>query len=267
MKKIEKVRKRRNRKLRKIIRIISRFFIFFSVIFLIIFSIKHSVLFKIKDINVSGINKVKREEILKKSKLNIGEKYYNISKKNRIKSIKTIAYVKNVKMNFKLGGTLSIKIEERNPYYQIQKKEFNLIDENFRILEKSTSKNSNLIDLYGVDIENFNVGDYILQDKDSVDKIELLNKLRDKKFNLEGNIKSIKLLDSVATFETVEGIKVEFGSYSNIEYKLNMLKLILQDIKNTGKNVSYIQMEKSENPIVVETDTKEEDIFDKKDSN
>lgn len=41
-----------------------------------------------------------------------------------------------------------------------------------------------------------------------------------------------------------------------------MLKLILEDIKNTGKNVSLIEMEKSENPIVVEKDTKEEDIFD-----
>lgn len=262
MGKLKKIKRKKNRKFRRIFRIFTRFFIFFTIIFLILFAIRHSSLFKVKDINISGIEKVKREEVLRKAKLGPADKFYNISKKDRINSIKSIPYVKDVKLTFNLGGKVNINIVERKPYYQIQKKDYNLIDSDFRIIDTTKDKNSNLMDIYGLDIENLKVGDYILRDKDSQEKVMLLEKLRDSKFNLEGNIKSVSLLDSISTFVTVDGIKVEFGSYNNIDYKLNMLKLILEDIKNTGKNVSLIEMEKSENPIVVEKDTKEEDIFD-----
>lgn len=262
MGKLKKIKRKKNRKFRRIFRIFTRFFIFFTIIFLILFAIRHSSLFKVKDINISGIEKVKREEVLRKAKLGLADKFYNISKKDRINSIKSIPYVKDVKLTFNLGGKVNINIVERKPYYQIQKKDYNLIDSDFRIIDTTKDKNSNLMDIYGLDIENLKVGDYILRDKDSQEKVMLLEKLRDSKFNLEGNIKSVSLLDSISTFVTVDGIKVEFGSYNNIDYKLNMLKLILEDIKNTGKNVSLIEMEKSENPIVVEKDTKEEDIFD-----
>lgn len=262
MGKLKKIKRKKNRKFRRIFRIFTRFFIFFTIIFLILFAIRHSSLFKVKDINISGIEKVKREEVLRKAKLGPAEKFYNIPKKDRINSIKSIPYVKDVKMTFNFGGKVNINIVERKPYYQIQKKDYNLIDSDFRIIDTTKDKNSNLMDIYGLDIENLKVGDYILRDKDSQEKVMLLEKLRDSKFNLEGNIKSVSLLDSISTFVTVDGIKVEFGSYNNIDYKLNMLKLILEDIKNTGKNVSLIEMEKSENPIVVEKDTKEEDIFD-----
>lgn len=262
MGKLKKIKRKKNRKFRRIFRIFTRFFIFFTIIFLILFAIRHSSLFKVKDINISGIEKVKREEVLRKAKLGLADKFYNISKKDRINSIKSIPYVKDVKLTFNLGGKVNINIVERKPYYQIQKKDYNLIDSDFRIIDTTKDKNSNLMDIYGLDIENLKVGDYILRDRDSQEKVMLLEKLRDSKFNLEGNIKSVSLLDSISTFVTVDGIKVEFGSYNNIDYKLNILKLILEDIKNTGKNVSLIEMEKSENPIVVEKDTKEEDIFD-----
>ena len=267
MGKLKKIKRKKNRKFRRIFRIFTRFFIFFTIIFLILFAIRHSSLFKVKDINISGIEKVKREEVLRKAKLGPADKFHNISKKDRINSIKSIPYVKDVKLTFNLGGKVNINIVERKPYYQIQKKDYNLIDSDFRIIDTTKDKNSNLMDIYGLDIENLKVGDYILRDKDSQEKVMLLEKLRDSKFNLEGNIKSVSLLDSISTFVTVDGIKVEFGSYNNIDYKLNMLKLILEDIKNTGKNVSLIEMEKSENPIVVEKDTKEEDIFDNNNTN
>ena len=75
--------------------------------------------------------------------------------------------------------------------------------------------------------------------------------LKDSKYNLVGNIKSIELLDSLTTFVTLDGIKVEFGSYNNMEYKLRMLSLILEDIKKTDKNATVVQMEKGTNPILI----------------
>lgn len=81
--------------------------------------------------------------------------------------------------------------------------------------------------------------------------------LRSEEYSLHGNIRDIELLDSIATFTTVEGIKVEFGSYSNTSYKLKMLSLILDDIKKTNKNAILIQMEKGDSPILI-TDGEED---------
>ncbi|WP_308533872.1 FtsQ-type POTRA domain-containing protein [uncultured Peptoniphilus sp.] len=258
-KKLRKIKKR-PRKFRRIFRIFSRFFIFFSLIFLIVFAIRHSILFKIREINVLGNSRVKREEILRAGSLKVGEKFYNISKGERIKVIEKISYVNDCDLSFKLGGKVIVKISERKPYYQIQKNDFYLIDENFRILEALKSKSSNLLDIYGVDIDNLKIGDYIFKGEGDREKVNLLKELKDEKYNLRGNLKSVELLDSISTFVTIDGIKIHFGSYENIEYKLTTLKLILDDIKNTGKNAESILMEKGENPIVVEGGNGQRDI-------
>lgn len=74
-------------------------------------------------------------------------------------------------------------------------------------------------------------------------------------------------MDSIATFTTVDGIKVEFGSYSNSSYKLKMLSLILDDIKKTNKNAVIIQMEKGESPILITDGEKEDSDKSRKEKN
>ncbi len=257
MEKRKKVKRKKVNKKKRFFRILFRFLIFFLIIFLIVFSLKNSKLFNIKSVNVDGTKKVSYNDIVKVGELKKGSKYFEISKSDRIKKLESIPYVKNVKLGYKLGGNVNVFIEERVPYYQVESRKFLLVDEDFRILEERNSKVDNLLSLNGLNVENKKPGSYILSYKEDEDKKLLLRSLKDSDYNLMGNIKDIELLDSVASFVTVDGIKVEFGSYKNIDYKLKMLSLMLDDIKKTNKKATVIQMEKGTNPILIVEDENE----------
>lgn len=264
MKKMEK-RKRKLNKKKRYFRIFSRFFIFFSFIFLIIFALKNSNFFDVTSITIEGNKNVSSAKIKKVTDLHKGSKFFVVSKKDRIKKLKRVPYIEDAKISYSLRGIVKIKVKERLPYYQIDANDYLLVDDNFRILENSDKKRDNLVNLSGFNVENPQAGNYILTNKEDQEKRNLLLELRNDEYSLRGNIRDIELLDSISTFTTVDGIKIEFGSYSNIEYKLKMLSLILKDISTTNKNAVLIQMEKGDSPVLI-TDGEKDSKSDKEEN-
>lgn len=263
MEKYKKPRRKLNKR-KRYFRIFSRFFILFLFIYLIIFALKNSNFFIVKNVIVEGNTKVSINDIKKAGAINKGSKYFEVSKKDRISNIKKIPYIKDVEIKYNLNGEVRIIINERIPYYQIESINYLLIDDEFRILENSDSKSENLVNLIGLNVEDPKPGNYILNFKEDEDKRNLLLEIKKPEYRLHGNIKAIELLDSISNLMTIDGIKIEFGSYSNISYKLKMIHLILEDINNTGKRAVTIQMEKGENPILI-TEDSENDISKNKD--
>lgn len=264
MKKMEK-RKRKLNKKKRYFRIFSRFFIFFSFIFLIIFALKNSNFFDVTSITIESNKNVSSAKIKKVTDLHKGSKFFVVSKKYRIKKLKKVPYIEDAKISYSLRGRVKIKVKERLPYYQIDANDYLLVDDNFRILENSDKKRDNLVNLSGFNVENPQAGNYILTNKEDQEKRNLLLELRNDEYSLRGNIRDIELLDSISTFTTVDGIKIEFGSYSNIEYKLKMLSLILKDISTTNKNAVLIQMEKGDSPVLI-TDGEKDSKSDKEEN-
>lgn len=262
MKKMEKKKRKLNKK-RKYFRIFTRFFIFFSFIFLLIFAIKNSNLFTIKNVLIEGNKNVSATTIKNVSDLKKGNKYFIVSKKERLKKIKSIPYINDAKISYSITGKVKVNVSERTPYYQMESSDYLIIDEDFRILKNSKKKSDNLVNLTGFNVDNPKSGNYILVNKEDEEKRKLLLELKKDEYSLRGNIREIELLDSIATFTTVGGIKIEFGSYSNISYKLKMLSLILDDIKKTNKNAIIIQMEKGDSPILI-TDGEKDDSNNEK---
>ncbi|WP_246829189.1 cell division protein FtsQ/DivIB [Peptoniphilus sp. HMSC075B08] len=216
-----------------------------------------------KSINIEGNQNVTAGKIKKVSQLQKGSKFFVISKKDRIKKLESIPYIEDAKISYNLRGKVTIKVKERLPYYQLESNEYLLVDDKFRILENSDKKSDNLVNLSGFNVENPQAGNYILTNSEDQEKRNLLLSLRKDKYSLHGNIRDIELLDSISTFTTVDGIKIEFGSYSNVDYKLKMLSLILKDISTTNKNAIIIQMEKGDSPILI-TDGEDNKKSDKK---
>ncbi|KXB71839.1 cell division protein FtsQ/DivIB [Peptoniphilus sp. DNF00840] len=264
MKKMEKKKRKLNKK-KRYFRIFSRFFIFFSFIFLIIFALKNSNFFDVTSITIEGNKNVSSAKIKKVTDLHKGSKLFVVSKKDRIKKLKRVPYIEDAKISYSLRGRVKIKVKERLPYYQIDANDYLLVDDNFRILENSDKKRDNLVNLSGFNVENPQAGNYILTNKEDQEKRNLLLELRNDEYSLRGNIRDIELLDSISTFTTVDGIKIEFGSYSNIEYKLKMLSLILKDISTTNKNAVLIQMEKGDSPVLI-TDGEKDSKSDKEEN-
>lgn len=245
----------KNKRKRKIKRIFFRFFILFLFIFLIVFAIKNSPLFTIREINIIGNHNISVEEIKKKASVEIGNKYFQKSKKDRVEKIKSIAYVKNAKIKYYPNGKLNINITERKPFFQVKSDGYYLIDEDLRVLKKNRAMTENLVNIEGIYLDENSISKFLFTDKEDANKVELLKKLNGKKYNIVSSLSSIELLDSIATFKTIDNIKIEFGSYNNIDYKIRMLRLILDDIKRTDKDAVSIEMEKGDNPILIERDT------------
>ena len=264
MKKMEKKKRKLNKK-KRYFRIFSRFFVFFSFIFLIIFALKNSNFFDVTSITIEGNKNVSSAKIKKVTDLHKGSKFFVVSKKDRIKKLKKVPYIEDAKISYSLRGRVKIKVKERLPYYQIDANDYLLVDDNFRILENSDKKRDNLVNLSGFNVENPQAGNYILTNKEDQEKRNLLLELRNDEYSLRGNIRDIELLDSISTFTTVDGVKIEFGSYSNIEYKLKMLSLILKDISTTNKNAVLIQMEKGDSPVLI-TDGEKDSKSDKEEN-
>ena len=234
---------------------------------MIIFALKNSKFFNVTSISIEGNKNVSAAKIKKVSGLHKGSKFFVVSKKDRVKKLKSVPYIEDAKISYNLRGRVTIRVKERVPYYQLDVNDYLLVDDNFRILENSDKKRDNLVNLSGFNVENPQAGNYILTNKEDQETRDLLLELRNDEYSLRGNIRDIELLDSISTFTTVDGVKIEFGSYSNIDYKLKMLSLILKDISTTNKNAILIQMEKGDSPILItdgEKDSKSDQEENKK---
>lgn len=227
--------------------------------------LKTQIFFDVTSITIEGNKNVSSAKIKKVTDLHKGSKFFVVSKKDRIKKLKKVPYIEDAKISYSLRGRVKIKVKERLPYYQIDANDYLLVDDNFRILENSDKKRENLVNLSGFNVENPQAGNYILTNKEDQEKRNLLLELRNDEYSLRGNIRDIELLDSISTFTTVDGVKIEFGSYSNIEYKLKMLSLILKDISTTNKNAVLIQMEKGDSPVLI-TDGEKDSKSDKEEN-
>lgn len=266
-------RRTRKRKKSRLFRVLWRFFLLFLFIYLLLYGLGHSGIFTIKSVTVTGNEKVSAEAVINQAKLQQGNNYFEISTAKRERLLDQIAYVKNAKIKYHLGGRVTVQLVERKPIFQLYTTQYYLVDNEFRILEQNKDKMENILNIEGVDVETKVPGDYILTGQECQMKRELLTKIMSGDNPMAENFRSIELLDSVATFITLDGIRVEFGSYNNIDYKLKMLTLILKDIQDTGKNASAILLEKGPNPIVVEEGTttdkskKERDLEKERDPN
>lgn len=100
-----------------------------------------SPIFNIKQIEVDGINKLSKEEIISLSQMKLNENTFKIWKSNVIDKIKSNTYIETVKIERKLPSTVKIIVEEREPKYIIQIANGNVyIDSQGYILEISAQK-------------------------------------------------------------------------------------------------------------------------------
>lgn len=79
-----------------------------------------SSLFNIKNISVSGNNRLSENKIISLSTLEINNNMFRFNKSEIEKKIKENAYVESVKISRKLPSTVKINIEEREATYMLQ---------------------------------------------------------------------------------------------------------------------------------------------------
>lgn len=241
MSKNRKSRKRKS-KFKKIIFILILFFAITS-------TLKKIGALNIGAITITGAENIPRKEILKKAQISKGQYYFSVPNKTRIKGLKSIPTVKDAKISFSPNRTVTIKISKRIPKAQIKgDSNYYIIDDEFKVIEIRSKENDDLMLINGLKNKDYKLGE-VLFTKES-DQKEFIKRLF-KDESLYKKIDSVQLKKTFVKFTTNDEIKVDLGTYTDLDYKFKMLEQILKDIEETGKDVSLIEMEKGKDPIAV----------------
>ncbi|WP_036728952.1 cell division protein FtsQ/DivIB [Peptoniphilus mikwangii] len=244
----KKIIKRRKKRLliRKIVSII----ILFSII--IFFMLKLGV-FNVRSINIKGASEAKESEIIKKSEFKVGENYFSVNKKDRIKNINNIPVIKTSKISFSLSRRVTISVYERKPILQIENyMDYYLLDDEFRIIGIKNEPLQNIVELTGIDEKDLKLGKFLYAKDDQTKNF--IKKLFDEK-EIFQNLKSVNISSNSIMCINKDNIEIKFGEPTNLDYKFKMLGQVLEDIRKTNKRATLIDMSKGDNIIVeIESD-------------
>lgn len=207
--------------------------------------------FIIDKIEITGNNKIKREDLIIASSINIGENIFKISIKSGEENIRKLPYTEEIKIRRKLPKTIIIEIIERKEIAQIKDiSSFLIIDNKGKILELKDDENENLPMIIGLEIDNKIQGDNIFSEMEFESKVEFIKVGHD--IGILNEIKQIDMenIDSI-NIKTNDDISIAFGNLNNIRYKLNLLYSTLDYVKDEEISCTMILMDKGENPIIV----------------
>lgn len=236
-----RIKKRKNMKRRRNI-----FFLFIILMLLAIFYRLGA--FRIDSIKISGNNIVKKSEIERALDIEEGVNYLILGKKEKIKKVLKIPYIKSVKFSYRpFKRILKVDVEEREEFGIVIATSNYLVDRELKILKEVKGTRDDLISIFGIDTNKYEIGAFLFRNDEALK--ELSKKLIES--DIIYDIKSMKFYKTNVDFTLKDGILVKFGPIDKFDYKMKLLSKIRDDIKNTGKDVVSIDLFTDENPVVL----------------
>jgi len=214
------------KKFYKILKIGVIVLIVFSAILLTMFS----PLFNIKEIKISGNNKISKETITSLSGIEIGQNTYKISKSEVQRKVKENAYIDEVKVKRLLPSTIEIQVEEREATFIIEYGSGYVYLNNQGYMLEISNQKLELPMLQGTQTldENIKVGGRLC--KEDLENMTIVLKIIEtaSKIDIANLITKIDIsnnTDYKIIFET-EQKTAHIGDSSNINNKMRLYKII-----------------------------------------
>lgn len=199
-----------------------------------------SPIFNIKNIKISGNEKVSSETIAALSGIGIDENLIKVNKAEVIKNIKQNAYIENVEISKKLSDTIEIKVQERTTTFMIKLGEGYIYINNQGYILEVASEKLDLPIISGQITENDNLIPGNRLNKEDLTKLEMVLRIRDaaQSNELGGLITGIDISDDnnyKIIFEN-ENKVAYIGDCSNLSTRMLYVKAILeQEEGNAGE--------------------------------
>ncbi len=192
-----------------------------------------SPVFNIKDIKVTGNNKLSQKEIISLSKLNTGENTFKMSKTDTINKIKSNAYIENVKIRRKLPDKVEIIVIERVATYMLPFANSYIYINNQGYILEITSQKANLPIITGFSTpeENLHEGQR-LTSEDLTKLGDILQIIESANSNeIQDLITKIDISNRQDYILILEKQKktVHMGDVSNLGTKMSYVKKIIND--------------------------------------
>lgn len=220
-------------KKRKLILKIIRTIILIGILIGTLIYILLSPLFNIKDVTVTGNNKLSKEEIISLSEIRTEENIFKTSKNDIKNKIKTNPYVENVKIRRKLPDKVEIIVVERVATYMLPFANSYVYINNQGYMLEITSQKANLPIITGFSTpeENLHEGERLLSE-DLVKLGEVLQIIESANANgIQELITKIDMSNRQDYTIMLEKEKklVHMGDVSNLSTKMSYINKIIQD--------------------------------------
>ena len=220
-------------KKRKLILKIIRTIVLIGILIGTLIYILLSPLFNIKDVTVTGNNKLSRKEIISLSDIRTEENIFKTSKNDIKNKIKTNPYVENVKIRRKLPDKVEIIVVERVATYMLPFANSYVYINNQGYMLEITSQKANLPIITGFSTpeENLHEGERLLSE-DLVKLGEVLQIIESANANgIQELITKIDMSNRQDYTIMLEKEKklVHIGDVSNLSTKMSYINKIIQD--------------------------------------
>lgn len=220
-------------KKRKLILKIIRTIVLIGILIGTLIYILLSPLFNIKDVTVTGNNKLSKEEIISLSEIRTEENIFKTSKNDIKNRIKTNPYVENVKIRRKLPDKVEIIVVERVATYMLPFANSYVYINNQGYMLEITSQKANLPIITGFSTpeENLHEGERLLSE-DLVKLGEVLQIIESANANgIQELITKIDMSNRQDYTIMLEKEKklVHMGDVSNLSTKMSYINKIIQD--------------------------------------
>src|SRR5699024_4332361 len=229
--------------------------LFIIALFLLI-SLKTNWLY-ITQIQVSGNKRTKTDKILKAAGAIKNENIFKFNRKTVEKNVKSLPYIKEVKIKRKLPNKVIISVKEREEkLFMSYSGSLTYLDKDGYILSiEDKKKEDDYIEILGPQIGKLEVGDNLFDSYDEFKRLKGFVKLSNEA-NILKDFDKIDVRDENNIILRLKvGTKVSFGDFSNMKYKLSFLDSIVKDMDEKEIYYEEIYLNKGENPIIVtETD-------------
>ena len=156
------------------------------------------------------------------------------------KNLQADLRVKNVNVEYAFPQKIRIRIEENNPVVCLQSKHaFYEVDSKGVILKAGTNiKNPNIPMITGIKIADLYVADQI-QDQEIINIIKFINSLDAEVYN---SISEINLNQEIVSILTLNRLKIILGKALEIPEKIEIFKLVMQEVQAKQMAIEYIDL-------------------------
>lgn len=205
-----------------------------------------SSLFNIKEITVSGNNRIEAKDIVSLSGIQTGENMFRFLKIKAKEKIKQNPYIEEVSIRRKIDGIIQIKVIEREPTYMLSAEEkFVYINNQGYMLEESTEKLDKPV-ITGYETTDVKPGNRLdVKDLEKLGIAIQIMKAAESK-DLKDKITGIDITDSNDFLLKIDSENkiIHFGNSNNINEKFLRISAVLKNTEGQKGEIFVNNIEK-----------------------
>lgn len=220
---------------------------FIMVLLTAAYVLARSSVFEVSQIKVAGNDTLSSDRIIAASGINPGENIFKLDLKASSLKLKSNPFIKKAELTRKLPDTVEIQLEERRPRAVLPfEGGFVQVDEEGVCLQKGSLGTSSLPVITGVKFMTPAPGGQI--QSEALQKA--LTVVKELPGGLIPMLSEIHVQGDQIIVYTLEGIQCRLGTASDAQQKGEVLMKVLNELKEKGKKIQYIDLSYTGSPVV-----------------